>query len=253
MPFSKLFLDDPENIQYNDIMKSGVFHRVGRDPRYNQRNQRYFRLGKRTLELDDPELEFGSAGFGELLPSKNSMVFENENTNGFDERIFDQGSGFDDSSTLKKLGWFNPNKVGANNGFWFNQNSRFGHSALMKRLTQSAADFLPYRFGKRTLELDDPELGFGPGFDEVSSSKNSMVLENENTNGFDDEKIFDQGSRFDDSSTLKKLGWFNPNRLGANGFWFNQNSRFGNSALMKKRTPSVADFLPYLQITPLEK
>ena len=80
-----------------------------------------------------------------------------------------------------------------------------------------------------------------------------MVFENENTNGFDDEKIFDQGSRFDDSSTLKKLGWFNPNRLGANGFWFNQNSRFGNSALMKKRTPSVADFLPYLQITPLEK
>ena len=124
-------------------MKSGVFHRVGRDPRYNQRNQRYFRLGKRTLELDDPELEFGSAGFGEVLPSKNSMVFENENTNGFDERIFDQESRFDDYSTLKKLGWFNPNRLGAN-GFWFNQNSRFGNSALMKKRTPSVADFLPY-------------------------------------------------------------------------------------------------------------
>ena len=141
MPFSKLFLDDPENIQYNDIMKRGVFHRVGRDP-FNQRNQRFFRLGKRTLELDDPELGFGP-GLGEVSPSKNSMVFENENTNGFDERIFDQGSRFDDYSTLKKLGWFNPNRVGANE-FWFNQNSGLDNSALMKKRTPSIADFLPY-------------------------------------------------------------------------------------------------------------
>ena len=141
MPFSKLFLDDPENIQYNDIMKSGVFHRVGRDP-FNQRNQRFFRLGKRTLELDDPELGFGP-GLGEVSPSKNSMVFENENTNGFDERIFDQESRFDDYSTLKKLGWFTPNRVGAN-GFWFNQNSGLDNSALIKKRTPSIVDFLPY-------------------------------------------------------------------------------------------------------------
>ena len=78
-----------------------------------------------------PELGFGS-GFGEVSPSTKKVIFENENKE-FDEGIFDQESGFDDSSTLKKLG-FDLKKRGYKQHY--------------------------FRLGKRTLALVDPELVF---------------------------------------------------------------------------------------------